>query len=156
MEEETSWITDCFDDIGWKFTDMSEFESFSDINDEGDNVNPVISIDFLLPDDLLERILAYLPIASIFRAGCMCKRWNEIVNSRRLNGMHMIPSSKNGTVWSSCALRHLTSLLLLSVGWSASWTMTVEASYLSITLSPKTVRGIIGTILFCSSLLSYH
>ncbi|KAJ4973869.1 hypothetical protein NE237_007043 [Protea cynaroides] len=85
MEEETSWITDYFDDIGWKFTDTSEFESFSKISDEGDNVNPVMSIDFLLPDDLLERILIYLPITSIFRAGCVCKRWNEIVNSRRLN-----------------------------------------------------------------------
>ncbi|KAJ4957197.1 hypothetical protein NE237_013980 [Protea cynaroides] len=91
MEEETSWITDCFDDIGWKFTDTSEFESFSEISDEGDNVNPVVSIDFLLPDDLLERILAYLPIASIFRAGCVCKRWNEIVNSRRLNVLSQKP-----------------------------------------------------------------
>ncbi|KAJ4962228.1 hypothetical protein NE237_022167 [Protea cynaroides] len=54
MEEETSWITDCFDDIGWKFTDTLEFESFSEISDEGDNINPMISIDFLLPDDLLE------------------------------------------------------------------------------------------------------
>ncbi|KAJ4955088.1 hypothetical protein NE237_011871 [Protea cynaroides] len=128
MEEETSWITDCFDDIGWKFTDTSEFESFSEISDEGDNVNPVISIDFLLPDDLSERILAYLPMQASLD-----------------QGMHMIPSSENGTVWSSCALRHLTGLLLLPVGWSASWTMTVEASYLPVTLSLKT--GIIGIIL---------
>ncbi|KAJ4974774.1 hypothetical protein NE237_007948 [Protea cynaroides] len=70
---------------------MSEFESFSEISDEGDNVNPVTSIDFLLHDDLLERILAYLPIASIFRAGCVCKRWNEIVNSRRLNVLSQKP-----------------------------------------------------------------
>ncbi|KAJ4967112.1 hypothetical protein NE237_018961 [Protea cynaroides] len=88
MEEETSWITNCFDDIGWKFTDTSEFESFSEISDEGDNVNPVISIDFLLPDDLLERILAYLPI---LRVGCVCKRWNEIVNSIRLNVLSQKP-----------------------------------------------------------------
>ncbi|KAJ4952417.1 hypothetical protein NE237_029249 [Protea cynaroides] len=75
MEEETSWITNCFDDIG----------------DECNNVNPMISIDFLLPDDLLERILAYLPIANIFRASCACKRWNEIVNSKKLNVLSQKP-----------------------------------------------------------------
>ncbi|KAJ4969650.1 hypothetical protein NE237_002749 [Protea cynaroides] len=164
--EETSWITDYFDDIGWKFTDTSEFESFSEISDEGDNVNPVISIDFLLPDDLLERIFAYLPIASIFRAGCVCKRWNEIVNSRRLNVLsqkswYFMFTNSDEPIgyaydpilikWHSLelrALRHLTGLLLLPVDWSTSWTMTVEANYLSVTLSPKTVRGIIGIILF--------
>ncbi|KAJ4955260.1 hypothetical protein NE237_012043 [Protea cynaroides] len=152
MEEETSWITNCFDDIGWKFTDTSEFESFSKISDEGDNVNPVISIDFLLPDDLLERIFAYLPIASIFRSGCVCKRWNEILNFRRLNVLSHKPwyfmfTSSDEPIGSR-TLRHLTGLLLLPVGWSALWTMTVEASYLSVILSPKTVRGIIGIILF--------
>ncbi|XP_043715931.1 F-box/kelch-repeat protein At3g61590-like [Telopea speciosissima] len=91
MEEETSWITDCFDDIGRKFTDISEFESLSEIGDESNNLNPVISTDFILPDDLLERILAYLPIASFFRAGCVCKRWNEIVNSRRLIVLYQKP-----------------------------------------------------------------
>ncbi|KAA8520706.1 hypothetical protein F0562_015022 [Nyssa sinensis] len=40
-------------------------------------------MDLILPDDLLERILAYLPIASIFRAGCVCKRWHEIISSKR-------------------------------------------------------------------------
>ncbi|MCD7460446.1 hypothetical protein HAX54_043577 [Datura stramonium] len=42
-----------------------------------------VPVDLILPDDLLERILAYLPIASIFRASCVCKRWYEIVKSRR-------------------------------------------------------------------------
>ncbi|KAJ4949951.1 hypothetical protein NE237_026783 [Protea cynaroides] len=85
MEEETSWITSCFGDTGQNFTDISEFESFSEKNDEGSNLNAVVTIDMILPDDLLERILAYLPVASIFRAGCVCKRWNELVKSRRLN-----------------------------------------------------------------------
>uniref|UniRef100_A0A7C8Z9I0 F-box domain-containing protein n=1 Tax=Opuntia streptacantha TaxID=393608 RepID=A0A7C8Z9I0_OPUST len=58
-----------------------ESDSFSDPNDE---VNQdMVSLDSILPDDLLERILAYLPIASIFRAGCVCKRWHETVSSKR-------------------------------------------------------------------------
>ncbi|CAI9764172.1 unnamed protein product [Fraxinus pennsylvanica] len=34
---------------------------------------PSIFVDLVLPDDLLERMLAHLPIASILRAGCVCK-----------------------------------------------------------------------------------
>lgn len=58
-----------------------EFDAFSDVNNE---VNKdIVSVDSALPDDLLERILAYLPIASIFRAGCVSKRWHDIVTSER-------------------------------------------------------------------------
>ncbi|XP_042503628.1 F-box/kelch-repeat protein At3g61590-like [Macadamia integrifolia] len=91
MEEETSWITDRFDDIGREFTCISKFERFPEISDEGNNLNLVVPIDFILPDDLLERIFVYLPIASIFRAGCVCKRWNELVNSRRLSVLSQKP-----------------------------------------------------------------
>lgn len=60
----------------------SQFDSFSD--DANDEVNnDIVSVDSILPDDLLERILAYLPIASIFRAGCVCKRWHNLVTSKR-------------------------------------------------------------------------
>ena len=58
----------------------AEFDAFSDANDEANNV---VSVDSILPDDLLERILAYLPVASLFRAGCVCKRWHDIVTSKR-------------------------------------------------------------------------
>ncbi|EEF50616.1 F-box/kelch-repeat protein At3g61590 isoform X2 [Ricinus communis] len=80
MEGETSWISDCFDDVA---RDIGEFDSFSELSDEGNKEVNTISVDLILPDDLLERILAYLPIASIFRAGSVCKRWREIVSSRR-------------------------------------------------------------------------
>lgn len=43
----------------------------------------VVCMDSILPDDILERILSFLPIVSIFRAGSVCKRWCEIVRSRR-------------------------------------------------------------------------
>ncbi|EPS67131.1 hypothetical protein M569_07645, partial [Genlisea aurea] len=42
-----------------------------------------VAVDLILPDDLLERILGYLPIASIFRVGSVCKRWNDVVSSKR-------------------------------------------------------------------------
>ncbi|KAL8227863.1 hypothetical protein R6Q57_015447 [Mikania cordata] len=82
MKGEASWVSHCFDHIIPK--DNKGIGSFSDIDDEVKNDNlPAISLDLILPDDLLERILAYLPIASIFRVGCVCKRWHEIVHSRR-------------------------------------------------------------------------
>lgn len=84
MEEETSWITNRFDDIGREFTNIPKYESFSEIIDEDNKENMLVSLDIILPDDLLERILAYLPVASLFRVGCVCKRWNEIVKSKRL------------------------------------------------------------------------
>lgn len=37
----------------------------------------------ILPDELLERILALLPVTNIFRAGAVCKRWNSIIASKR-------------------------------------------------------------------------
>ncbi|XP_050203359.1 F-box/kelch-repeat protein At3g61590 [Mercurialis annua] len=80
MEGETSWINDCYDDVA---RDVEDFDSFSELSDECNKENNAISLDLILPDDLLERILAYLPIASIFRAGSVCKRWREIVSSRR-------------------------------------------------------------------------
>ncbi|KAK8284444.1 hypothetical protein V6Z12_D08G160400 [Gossypium hirsutum] len=64
MEGETSWNSHCIDD-------MSK------------DIEMIVSVDSTLPDDLLERILAYLPIASIFRAGSVCRRWHEIVSSKR-------------------------------------------------------------------------
>ncbi|GLT46607.1 hypothetical protein SLA2020_203510 [Shorea laevis] len=79
MEGESSWISHYLDDIS---KDNGEFDTFSELSDES-NKEAVVSVDLILPDDLLERILAYLPIASIFRAGSVCKRWHEIVSSRR-------------------------------------------------------------------------
>ncbi|XP_043717666.1 F-box/kelch-repeat protein At3g61590-like [Telopea speciosissima] len=91
MEEETSWITNRFDDIGREFTYISKFEILPEISDEGSNLNTLVPIDFILPDDLLERIFAYLPIVSIFRAGSVCKRWYELVNSRSLSVLSQKP-----------------------------------------------------------------
>lgn len=87
MEEETSWVSHCFDNI---MSGTVEFNSFSEVNDEPSR-EVAAFMDLVLPDDLLERILSYLPIASILRAGCVCKRWNEIVTSKRFlwNNSHL-------------------------------------------------------------------
>ncbi|GMN42995.1 hypothetical protein TIFTF001_012196 [Ficus carica] len=80
MAGETSWISHCLDDMS---REIGELDSFSELGEEGNKEANAVSVDLILPDDLLERILAYLPIASIFRAGCVCKRWYEIVSSER-------------------------------------------------------------------------
>nr|GEW74047.1 F-box/kelch-repeat protein At3g61590 [Tanacetum cinerariifolium] len=81
MKGQTSWVSHCFNDTS---RTNSELRSYLEVNDEGKKEDlPVISVDSFLPDDLLERILSNLPVASIFRVGCVCKRWNEIVSSRR-------------------------------------------------------------------------
>lgn len=79
MEGETSWVSHCFSNIEKDI----ELDTFSETTDDGNKEAATVSLDLILPDDLLERILSYLPIASIFRAGCVCRRWNEIVSSRR-------------------------------------------------------------------------
>ncbi|KAG8391899.1 hypothetical protein BUALT_Bualt01G0235000 [Buddleja alternifolia] len=88
MEGETSWFSHCTDNFT---SGKVELDSFAELNDETDKEVDSISLDLILPDDLLERILAYLPVASIFRAGCVCKRWHEIVTSKRFlwNSSHL-------------------------------------------------------------------
>ncbi|KAL6575677.1 hypothetical protein OROHE_001054 [Orobanche hederae] len=90
MEGETSWISHCADDITTLPVDFVPF--FSELNDETSKEVSTISMDLILPDDLLERILSYLPIASVIRAGSVCRRWNEIVTSKRFlwnNSVHL-------------------------------------------------------------------
>ncbi|KAG8477464.1 hypothetical protein CXB51_030231 [Gossypium anomalum] len=80
MKGETSWISHCFDDMS---KEIGGLDSFSELIDEGNKETTAVSVDLILPDDLLERILAFLPIASIFRASSVCRRWHEIVSSKR-------------------------------------------------------------------------
>lgn len=89
MEGEASWINHCLDD---RRRDIGDFGSFSEIREEVNKEVATVSVDLILPNDLLERILAYLPIASILRAGSVCKRWHEIVSSKRFlwNKSHVL------------------------------------------------------------------
>ncbi|XP_010544781.1 PREDICTED: F-box/kelch-repeat protein At3g61590 isoform X2 [Tarenaya hassleriana] len=81
MEAETSWANHLSNYTNGEIVENGD--SYSEQSDEETKENASFSMDFLLPDDLLERIFSYLPIASIFRAGSVCKRWNGIVTSRR-------------------------------------------------------------------------
>ncbi|RAL46921.1 hypothetical protein DM860_005200 [Cuscuta australis] len=86
--EETSWVGHCYDHISRDSNHSIGFNSSSSSsssvhNDESDSAVVPVLIDVILPNDLLERILACLPIASLFRAGCVCKRWHGIVNSKQ-------------------------------------------------------------------------
>ncbi|CAM8928205.1 unnamed protein product [Rhodiola kirilowii] len=72
-----------------------ELSTFSDhiIDDSGDEEVSEFSINSILQDDLLEQILVYLPIASMLRAGLVCKKWREITTSKRflLNSSQTVP-----------------------------------------------------------------
>ena len=92
MDWETPWVDDKVIDIKGE---AGISASYSELSDEDVKENNIISIESVLPDELLERILAYLPIASIFRASSVCKKWNEIVHSHRfLQNISSISSQK--------------------------------------------------------------
>ncbi|KAL9254557.1 F-box/kelch-repeat protein-like protein [Drosera capensis] len=83
MEGYTPWISyDLHDPV--LDDGVGEFDEIEEVTDEK---KKIVSLDSVLPDELLERILFYLPIASIFRAGCVCKKWHEIVTSKRFCSM---------------------------------------------------------------------
>ncbi|KAF6172952.1 hypothetical protein GIB67_006328 [Kingdonia uniflora] len=92
MEGETSWITHNYDDIG---REVPEFEPYSELVDDSNGESTVVSLD-IIPDDVLERILAFLPIVSIFRSSSVCKRWKDIVKSSRFlwNFSHVFVTHK--------------------------------------------------------------
>ncbi|KAK0603600.1 hypothetical protein LWI29_006722 [Acer saccharum] len=58
----------------WYVSGVSGYDSFLELSDDGNKEATVVSVDSVLPNDLLERILAFLSIASIFRAGSVCKK----------------------------------------------------------------------------------
>ncbi|MED6163537.1 hypothetical protein PIB30_080938 [Stylosanthes scabra] len=90
MAGETSWVSHFYDDSR---REIRDWDSFSEVGEEGDKEATAVSVDNILPDELVERIIAYLPVASIFRAGSVCKRWYEIITSERFlwNLSHVLP-----------------------------------------------------------------
>jgi len=80
MAGDSSWISH-LDDGARRET--REFDSDLEFGEEVDTEGTAVSVNTVLPDELVERILAYLPVVSIFRASSVCKRWHEIVTSER-------------------------------------------------------------------------
>ncbi|CAI8607622.1 unnamed protein product [Vicia faba] len=87
MAGEIAWISHYDDDYLQKETEDFDLDLVEEIDKE---VNAV-SVDVILPDDLLERILSYLPLASIFRASCVCKRWNATAERFLWNPSYLLP-----------------------------------------------------------------
>ncbi|WJX86880.1 hypothetical protein P8452_69130 [Trifolium repens] len=86
MAGETAWISHYDDDM------KKETVEFNlELDEEIDKDGSAVFVDKILPDDLLERILSYLPIASIFRASCVCKRWHATSERFLLNPSHLLP-----------------------------------------------------------------
>ncbi|XP_058765749.1 F-box/kelch-repeat protein At3g61590-like [Vicia villosa] len=87
MAGEIAWISHYDDDYLQKETEDFDL----DLGEEIDKEVNAVSVDVILPDDLLERILSYLPLASIFRASCVCKRWNATAERFLWNPSHLLP-----------------------------------------------------------------
>lgn len=81
MKGDTSWSDDEFDSSDRKGTGV--FHPYTGLINNDDIETDLVSFNIVLPDDLQERILASLPVACIFKACCVCKKWNEIVHSTK-------------------------------------------------------------------------
>ncbi|CAL5196012.1 unnamed protein product [Lathyrus oleraceus] len=88
MAGEIAWISH-YDDDGYLQKKTEDFDL--DLSEEVNKEASAVSVDVILPDDLLERILSYLPLASIFRASCVCKRWNTTAERFLWNPSHLLP-----------------------------------------------------------------
>ncbi|XP_057439609.1 F-box/kelch-repeat protein At3g61590-like [Lotus japonicus] len=100
MEGEISWISH-YDN---RRREIRDFVSLSEPGEEDEKEGTIVSVDEVLPGDLLEHILMYLPIASIFRACCVCKRWREIVTKERFlsNLSHILPQKPWYFMFTNC------------------------------------------------------
>lgn len=79
MEGEPSWDSHNIVHYGGS---VLHFEQIPEGNDEAEF--DTISLENILPSDILERIISFLPIASVFKAACVCKRWYEVIHSRKV------------------------------------------------------------------------
>ncbi|XP_072976831.1 F-box/kelch-repeat protein At3g61590-like isoform X2 [Typha angustifolia] len=51
----------------------------------------LVSLDTILPDDLLEKIFSFLPIVGIIRSGSVCRRWYNAVHSGNYKWSNIMP-----------------------------------------------------------------
>ncbi|KAL6615731.1 hypothetical protein ACP70R_038001 [Stipagrostis hirtigluma subsp. patula] len=84
MEDHTPWDSLSADHI--------RTPAFNGVVSESSNGSKEFSVSLdLVPDDILERIFTFLPIASMIRATAVCKRWYDIIYSSRFLWTHMLP-----------------------------------------------------------------
>ncbi|WOL09306.1 F-box/kelch-repeat protein [Canna indica] len=78
--ESTHWKSyTCSSLIG---NELSKSRSITEDSDSRDD-STLVSLDAILPDDLLEKVLSFLPIVSIIRSASVSKRWYQAVHSGR-------------------------------------------------------------------------
>lgn len=99
MEPPPSWVDDECAQISCKDHSSEDVvgDSFAEISYGSDEheENSVVCINSVLPDDILERVLGCLPVATIIKASCVCKKWNDMVHSRRfIQNLSSISSQK--------------------------------------------------------------
>jgi len=91
MELQPSWVDYTYAPIVSKCHRSEDVisDSFSELsnnNDEhcdGSDEECGVCINSILPDDILEQVLGHLPFATIIKACCVCKKWNDMLHSAR-------------------------------------------------------------------------
>lgn len=85
LEDDSSWETLSTERI---MIPAFNFGVVSEANNGGKEFP--VSLD-VVPDDILEKIFTFLPIASMIRSTAVCKRWHHIIYSSRYLWTHMLP-----------------------------------------------------------------
>ncbi|KMT11997.1 hypothetical protein BVRB_5g099590 [Beta vulgaris subsp. vulgaris] len=62
-----------------------------------DEERHVVCINTILPDDIIEQVLGHLPVSTIIKAGCVCKKWNDILQSGQF--IHNFPNVSPQKPW---------------------------------------------------------
>ncbi|KAJ8458653.1 hypothetical protein OPV22_031579 [Ensete ventricosum] len=86
MESEASWESLYASHLGRK---VIENRAVSEGNEGVEEFT--VSLDSILPYDILERIFSFLPMASTIRATSVCKRWYHIIHSKRFIWANKLP-----------------------------------------------------------------
>ncbi len=47
----------------------------------GDNMFQIVKEKYIMSDEAFEKVLAYLPLHALFRARCVCKKWQTLISS---------------------------------------------------------------------------
>ncbi|XP_039845129.1 F-box/kelch-repeat protein At3g61590-like [Panicum virgatum] len=71
----------------------AEIIEYTSISEDGDDQERdlAVSLDAILPDDLLEKVLSMLPVVSVIRSESVCKRWHDVVHVLRCTLNRMVP-----------------------------------------------------------------
>ncbi|KAH7682404.1 F-box domain-containing protein [Dioscorea alata] len=77
MEGETPWESHT---VSFQFNQPAEDEPFTEINARN-NEETLVSLEAIIPDDILEKVFSFMPIACVVRLASVCWRWYRVVHS---------------------------------------------------------------------------